>query len=281
MFDCCMINNEVDILDIRLNSIYDVVEKFVIIESNTTHSGIKKDTIFFNTDGSPNQYNRQKYCGKHLNKIIFLLYNGMHEVNPWVNERLQRETILKSLDICKPKDDFLFISDVDEIPEKEKLLEARYISQSTGLPCSVVMDYCMYFLNYSANTPYWGPYIYSIENHKKTIWRDEDLTKMRWHVCSEYKYEWPHLLNCGWHFSTIGSINDIQYKLKSYAHVEFSTDIISSKENIQKSIDSGKPYFEPLCTFNDYKNLQFKKRDLDFLPKYVIDNVDKFKKYIL
>ena len=37
-----MLNNEIDLLDIRLNILNEFVDYFVIIESAETHSGIKK-----------------------------------------------------------------------------------------------------------------------------------------------------------------------------------------------------------------------------------------------
>ena len=46
IYDCFMFNNEDLILDIRLNYLYDVVEKFILVESLYNHQG-KKKKIFF------------------------------------------------------------------------------------------------------------------------------------------------------------------------------------------------------------------------------------------
>ena len=42
IIDCFMYFNEDLILDVRLNELNEYVDKFVIIESNFTHSGEKK-----------------------------------------------------------------------------------------------------------------------------------------------------------------------------------------------------------------------------------------------
>ena len=46
IFDCFIFNNEVELLELRLNILNDVVDKFVIIEGNSTFSGKKKESNF-------------------------------------------------------------------------------------------------------------------------------------------------------------------------------------------------------------------------------------------
>ena len=46
IFDCFIFNNEVELLEIRLNILNDVVDKFVIVEGKSTFSGKKKDSSF-------------------------------------------------------------------------------------------------------------------------------------------------------------------------------------------------------------------------------------------
>ena len=46
IFDCFMYFNEDLILDIRLNELNSYVEKFIIVESNYTHSGEFKEFNF-------------------------------------------------------------------------------------------------------------------------------------------------------------------------------------------------------------------------------------------
>ena len=48
IYDCFNFFNELDLLEIRFYTLYEVVDKFVIVESNKTHSGIPKDFNFEN-----------------------------------------------------------------------------------------------------------------------------------------------------------------------------------------------------------------------------------------
>ena len=42
IYDCFNFFNELDILELRLNILYDYVDYFVIVESSVTHSGQPK-----------------------------------------------------------------------------------------------------------------------------------------------------------------------------------------------------------------------------------------------
>ena len=46
IFDCFIFNNEVELLELRLNILNDVVDKFVIVEGSSTFSGKKKKSSF-------------------------------------------------------------------------------------------------------------------------------------------------------------------------------------------------------------------------------------------
>ena len=120
--------NEFDILKLRLSYLNDIVDHFIISESNYTHSG------------KPKPY----YLDQILNeipevirkKIIRLKYEpdisqfnfptdiivGDYTNDNWKLERQQRELISQNLSSFSPND-FFMVSDVDEIPRKEIIQE--------------------------------------------------------------------------------------------------------------------------------------------------------------
>jgi len=67
MFDCTMINDELDLLELRLNTLFPFVERFVIVESEKTHSGKPKELNFLK--------NKDRF-EKFSSKIIYLQYHG-------------------------------------------------------------------------------------------------------------------------------------------------------------------------------------------------------------
>jgi len=127
IFDCFMYYDEDLILDLRLNYLNDYVDKFIIVESSYTHSGVPKKLLF----------DINKYL-KFKNKINYIILdtpplglqnlsekdnehqkNSKYILNAVKRENLQRDTIIKGLDSALP-DDIIIISDVDEIPNLEE-----------------------------------------------------------------------------------------------------------------------------------------------------------------
>ena len=46
VYDCFSFFNELDLLEIRLNVLKDVVDKFVLVEATRTHTGAEKSLYF-------------------------------------------------------------------------------------------------------------------------------------------------------------------------------------------------------------------------------------------
>ena len=129
IFDCFMYFDEELILDVRLNTLNEFVDYFVIVESRFTHSGEERNL----------QFNHQKF-EKFKDKIIYLIYDQQptgvksinekdtdHEIssqyifNAGHRENGQRNYIVKGL-IDADENDIILISDVDEIPNLENII---------------------------------------------------------------------------------------------------------------------------------------------------------------
>ena len=63
IYDSFLFFNELDILEIRLNTLYDVVDHFILVESSVTHQGVSKPFIF--------DENKERFA-KFLDKIIHI-----------------------------------------------------------------------------------------------------------------------------------------------------------------------------------------------------------------
>ena len=80
--------------------------------------------------------------------------------------------------------------------------------------------------------------------------------------------------NGGWHFNNLMQPEDISKKLKTYAHIEFSGNKFSSIEVISEKIE------KKIDLFNRGEKYEKVKIDNTF-PEYLINNLDKYKKYIV
>src|SRR5689334_5945992 len=116
IYDCFIFFNELELLDIRLNILNEVVDKFVLVEATQTHQ-YKPKPLYYSD-------NKERFKAFH-DKIIHLIVdelppnptNGPR--NSWDMERFQRNCIARGLNDCKP-DDVIIISDLDEIPDPKK-----------------------------------------------------------------------------------------------------------------------------------------------------------------
>lgn len=275
-----MINDELDLLEIRLHTLDPVVEKFVIVESNTTHSGTPKVYNFLE-----NAHRFEQFASK----IYYIQDWGILAKNSgeaWANENKQRQNALTVLKDYKPDDGLLFMSDVDEIPKPEKLLEARELFLKNKIPVAFNLAYCMYYFNYANESPFRGAYLYNPdlaeEFYRRYPGSNHDPSTIRWHTCAQWHMDdFQNLDNSGWHFSSVGGIDRLQKKIASFAHIEFNKPEITSAEHLSNSIEAGKLYFEDHYNFFQGSQNKLTKRPIEFLPKYVQDNLEKFSKYIL
>ena len=80
--------------------------------------------------------------------------------------------------------------------------------------------------------------------------------------------------NGGWHFNNLLSPENISKKLKTFAHTEYSDDKFSSIEIIKKKIANKIDLFE---RGENYEKQEINKE----FPKYLRDNLTKFKEFII
>lgn len=279
VYDCFIFFNELDLLEIRLNELNDVVDKFVLIEANKTFQNNHKPYYF--------EENKERFSA-FLDKIIHIKLDKyplfipiINPFTPWKLEFFQRNSVVKGLVNCKP-DDIVLISDVDEIPKASVLKEmlTKGIDQIYGLK----MDMYMYFLN--NQLIYDGGSSMTIEESKDGIWhctavlpykllkqKPNRLRKiiMRTRRRGEVFKIIP---NAGWHFTYLGGVKNIIKKLEAFSHTEFNNDTFKSQEKIEEYITTGKDLFG--------RDMQFKMlENLETLPKFVQENVNnpKYKEY--
>ena len=279
VYDCFIFFNELDLLEIRLNELNEVVDKFVLIEANKTFQNNHKPYYF--------EENKERFSA-FLDKIIHIKLDKyplfipiINPFTPWKLEFFQRNSIVKGLVNCKPED-IVLISDVDEIPKASVLKEmlAKGIDQIYGLK----MDMYMYFLN--NQLIYDGGSSMTIEQSKDGIWhctavlpykllkqKPNRLRKiiMRTRRRGEVFKIIP---NAGWHFTYLGGVKNIIKKLEAFSHTEFNNDTFKSQEKIEEYITTGKDLFG--------RDMQFKMLDnLETLPKFIQENANnpKYKEY--
>ena len=106
IIDCITFYDENLLTNSRFEILKNVVDKFIICESMYDHSGNKKKINFklLNKDFSEKV--------EHL----IIKNNFPFPIQPWQNEKIQREYIFKNISIYD-QEDYVMYSDADEIPD--------------------------------------------------------------------------------------------------------------------------------------------------------------------
>jgi beta-1,4-mannosyl-glycoprotein beta-1,4-N-acetylglucosaminyltransferase len=279
VYDCFIFFNELDLLEIRLNELNVVVDKFVLIEANKTFQNNHKPYYY--------EENKERFS-QFSSKIIHIKLDKyplfipvINPFTPWKLEYFQRNSIVKGLVDCKP-DDIVLISDVDEIPNPivlQDLLD-KGINEIYGLK----MDMFMYFLN--NQLIYDGGSSMTIEEAKDGIWHctavlpykllKQKPNRLRRIIMRTRRRGevFKIIPNAGWHFTYLGGIHKIIEKLEAFSHTEYNNENFKDLEKIESYITTGKDLFG--------RDMQFKMLNtLETLPKYIQNEASnpKFKDY--
>lgn len=290
VIDCFTFFNELDLLEIRLNELNQVVDKFVLVEATRTHQ-FKEKPLYY-------QQNKERFSAFH-HKIIHVIvdqYPDNPNNEPWVYERYQRNMIKKGLEGLNA-DDIIMVSDLDEIPRAEKVKQAL-----TNKGMSIFVQDCYYYfincINNSARNneePYrwtgtvmakksivdrFSPqFLRDVSIHALTADHPQFIHRALWNWWKFRKLTLKgvpvHFMpNGGWHFSYLGGVERIIAKIESFAHSEFNKPEFKVPEKIEKAIRSGEDIFGRGFTY------QFVDVD-DKYPDYILKNREKFSTLIM
>ena len=83
IYDCFIFNNEIELLDLRLNILSPYVDKFIITEGDKTFSGIPKESVYLQ--------NKDKFS-KWEDKIIHNFINIPELPDTWSREIYSRNS---------------------------------------------------------------------------------------------------------------------------------------------------------------------------------------------
>lgn len=273
IYDCFTFFNELDLLEIRLNILNDVVDKFVLVEMTKTHSGKDKPLYY--------EQNKERFQKFH-HKIIHIIVDDCPESNDsWVPENYQRNCIYKGLQNCQPND-VIMISDLDEIPNPD-IIKTLDCTKKIYL---LEQKMYYYFINYQdVATPLWllGTKVLSYQNFLhgldnldipystfliEKLNRGTTATKIRLYDGAE------HIQNAGWHFSYLGGIDAIIKKIQSFSHQEYNKPEFLDAQSVQRKIELGQDIFNRMGHSYVITNI-----DKTF-PKYILENKEKYKHLI-
>ena len=264
IIDCITFFDNNFMFDLRYNVLKNYVDYFVVCESKFDHRGNPKKVNFIRKDEY--DFTKIKY---------FLLEEAFPKnTNIWENQAIQREFLLESTNFAEPED-YIFFSDPDEIPNPEILINFE-LKKKYGIFMQKCFNYKFNLFN-SYESPWEGPRVSKKKNLKSINFMRQKIKSknLNYNFLRIDKEKNIQIFNDGgWHFNNILDPQEISLKLKTFAHSEFSSEEFSSpnviKEKIEKKID----------LFNRGHN--YKKIEInETFPKYFLNNLEKYKKFII
>ena len=267
IYDCIQFFNEEHIVELRINILNKFVDFFVITESTTDHQGNPKKLNF----------DLSKFK-KYENKIIYVIVDDTSEAikKPHIGgeslvEQHQRNSIMRGLKKCHDND-LIILSDVDEIPDLTKLnlfnKKNKYAVFSQKM-----FNFKLNLLNETEKN-WHGSKICLKKNLKSPQW----LRNLKFKKYPFWRFDKPKNLkiieNGGWHFAFLQNPRNISKKIKSFSHGEFNTSDLTNEKEIEKKIKLQKDIFG--------RRFNYRKVEIDHtFPKYIIENKEKLKEWII
>jgi len=258
IYDCFTFFNELELLNIRLEELSPHVDYFIIAEADKTHSGKKKEFIFLKNKNLFKKWDKKiiylpinmpslnildKFLIKMEKTRIYPLARWItinFGLGRWHLENFQRKAIINGLKNAK-EEDFILISDLDEIPSSNKIKETLKIIKN-GQIIKFRQQMFYYFLNGKSKETWTGTKMCTYHTLKKRLhnnpqflrilpFKDRIIQKM-----FPKKRNISFINNGGWHFSYLGGVENIKIKRDALAHTEVSTKKFNKDYKIEEDI---------------------------------------------
>lgn len=205
IYDCFIFNDELDLLELRLEFLSSRVDHFILVESERTLSGNPKQLHFKN--------NEHRFS-KWKDQIIHLVAPD-NKMPAWEYEFFQRNYIREGLKNAA-KDDIVFISDADEILNIPAILSL----QPLKLPAVIELSARYYFMNLQTSDRFWVNMVAPADFIRQN---DIGLRYQKYETLCPNRISTEDVLT-GWHFSYLFGYEAALYKekIQSFSHQEYN-----------------------------------------------------------
>lgn len=276
VYDCFQFFNELDILKLRLHVMAPIVDRFVISEATETFSGIKKPLYY--------EENREQFK-EFEDKIIHVVVDDTPEGYTHDRDTFQKNAVGRGLVNCTDEDIVIF-SDLDEIPNPEKVKEIieaiqanRNDEQDKIFHLAQRLFYC--YLNMEEVSGNLLAYCGEFEGIEQKKWlgskvcsykvaKTMPLGELRWPKCKEIGIR---VDDGGWHFGYMGGGKEkdvkkrVADKVRSAAHQEYNNRAVLSE--VDDRIKDGEDIFG--------RNAVFMQVPIDeTFPEYLRMHVEEY-----
>ena len=287
IYDCTTFYSEHMMMDVRFGILDKYVEKFIVTESTYSHSG-KRKNLNFDINNYP----------KYKDKIVYLVIDK--EPDDLIDG--EKDNIHKRLNSIKrielsynyinhaikdvSEDDLIILSDSDEIPNLES---KGFINSKKNIILFKQLFFYYKFNLFYDLMPWFGSKACKKKNLKSFSWLNNLKGKKYpfWRLDTFFSEN--KLINLeiiedgGWHFTNLKKPKDLYEKLKNFGHHDEFDESGITEEKLKYYIDEGIVFYNHFVdqTNQDKWNYNYKLKKIKYelLPRYLLNNKDKFKEW--
>lgn len=259
IYDIFSFNNELDMLELRLNILDPHVDKFVLVEADKTFSGVNKPLyyeenkerfakfhdkiIHYKVLDSPQSFDDPN-CDQEILQMALNSDNVTRDHICWLIEFYQKESIKKAL-VELEDNDICVVSDIDEVWNHELNFDYGIYGRSKILKPKINNCYIEY-LNVRTNenwTYFTGPIVCQYPMISNNCLN---------HLRTQHKMNhiYTFLEDGGWHFNALGGSDK---KIQDFQHPVYHKDYMERRKSGWRVDETG-------------------------IPQYILDNKEELKK---
>ena len=291
VFDTTTFFEEKLMMDLRFNILDPFVDKFIVCEATFSHSGKKKEIKFDKKD-----------FPKFQDKIVHIIIDkdpvektlnqnnnpNLLRQNSIQRIETQRNYISKALEDAD-KNDYIIYSDNDEIPDLSK------IDFKSNKARVIIFKQKLFYYKFNLAYPkvdWFGSKSCKVKDLKNISWlRNIKNKKYNFFrldtLFSDMKYiDLKIIEDGGWHFTNLKTPEELLRKyLNDEMHSEFelkNDDLKAIEYKIKNKFINYDHLLDTKSSNEKKQNNRFDltKVNLDILPNYILQNLEKYKSWI-
>jgi hypothetical protein len=230
--DACIFFNEIDLLIVRFEELWNRVDHFLVVEADATFSGLPKP--FF-----VQEY--QERLKPYRDKLVYRTITLPPMIDDGEDVRLSREAIQRNAlvaavaDLDLSRSDIVLVSDVDEIPRACHLDRLNRLLARREFAIFMLHNYRGYINNISATALNGVTFAGTVACRAGTL-LERGAQEVRFGgdrsggVKTSRSAEYAYVDDGGWHFSSIGGPDAFWLKAASFSHIEDPYRVIDLSE---------------------------------------------------
>jgi beta-1,4-mannosyl-glycoprotein beta-1,4-N-acetylglucosaminyltransferase len=272
VYDLVMVNSELDMLEVRLNTTFDAVDYFVLVEGRKTFTSLDKPLYLReNLDA----------LAPYQSKIIYheIQYPpGFRPARTWDMEDLQRNAMLTQVfprlaagggPRAPQHGDVLVVSDVDEIPR----LSALRVLRACAFPRRTTLRSRFYYYSFQwrHRGPDWPhPQATYYQGAGRTL-LPNDLRIADGGMWPFREWEKGELANASWHCSScFGRVDDMLGKMASFSHTSMNAERFRDRDRMVERVRNGRDLWDRDGEVYD------RVEDNKDVPQFLLENRERF-----